>query len=121
MVDHFHRLEERMDEQRFEESDRLRCLVAEARKALEKVGVELSMISRDGLKLPPHGKLKRKRDFSSSAPCMVTARIGKPNTASLSPLLIFAAGFFQSPPLGAAQAALAFTADLLQDRINLRA
>jgi hypothetical protein len=37
-------------------------LAAEARKALEQMGIELSMLSRDGLKPPPHGKLKRKRD-----------------------------------------------------------
>jgi hypothetical protein len=39
-------------------------LAAEARKALEKVSLELSTIAVDGLeKLPPHGKLKRKRDL----------------------------------------------------------
>jgi len=64
MLDYFRRMEKRMDDQRFDESDRLRFLVTEARKALEKVGLELSTIAVDGLeKLPPHGKLKRKRDL----------------------------------------------------------
>jgi len=64
MVDYLQRLEERMVEQGFDESDRLRYLVAEARKALEKVGLELSTLAPfDGATLPPHGKLKRKRDL----------------------------------------------------------
>lgn len=63
MLDYFRRMEERMDAQGFDESDRLRYLVAEARQALEKIGNELAMLSRDGFKLPPHGKLKRKRDL----------------------------------------------------------
>jgi hypothetical protein len=64
MLDYFRRMEERMDEQGFDEGDRLRFLVVEARKALEKVGRELSTIAPfDGLTLPPHGKLKRKKDL----------------------------------------------------------
>jgi hypothetical protein len=61
MLDYFRRMEERMDEQGFDEGDRLRYLVAEAHKALEQMGIELSMLARNGLKLP-HGKLNRKRD-----------------------------------------------------------
>jgi hypothetical protein len=63
MLDYFRRMEERMDEQGFDKSDRLRFLVEQARQALEKIGIELSMLSRDGIKPPPHGKLKRKRDL----------------------------------------------------------
>jgi hypothetical protein len=64
MLDYFRRMEERMDDQGFDESDRLRYLVAEARQALEKLGTELATLAAfDGLKLPPHGKLKRKRDL----------------------------------------------------------
>jgi hypothetical protein len=40
-----------------DESDRLRYLRS------RKSGVELSTIAVDGMKLPPHGKLKRKRDL----------------------------------------------------------
>jgi hypothetical protein len=63
MVDYVQRLEEHMVEQRFDDSDRLRCLVAEARQALEKVSLELSALAVDGLRPLPHGKLKRNRDF----------------------------------------------------------
>jgi hypothetical protein len=63
MGGYFRRLEERMVAQGFDESYRLRYLVAEARKALDQMGIELSMLARDGLKPPPHGKLKRKRDL----------------------------------------------------------
>jgi hypothetical protein len=53
-----------MDDQGFDESDRLRNLVAEARQALEKIGVELATLAAfDGLKLPPHGKVQQKKDL----------------------------------------------------------
>lgn len=64
MLDYFRRMEERMDEQGFDEGDRLRYLVAEARNALEQMGIELSLLARDSLKPPPHGKLQRKRDLN---------------------------------------------------------
>jgi hypothetical protein len=57
------RLDERMDEQGFDESDRLRCLVAEARETLEKIGIELSTLAIDCLKLPSLGTLTRKREL----------------------------------------------------------
>lgn len=63
MLDYFRRMEERMDAQGFDESDRLRYLVAEGRQALEKIGMELSTLAVDGLMNPPHGKPKRKRDI----------------------------------------------------------
>src|SRR5690349_17484109 len=46
----------------FDESDRLRCLVGEARQALEKVELELLTLAPfGGVTLPLYGKLKRKR------------------------------------------------------------
>jgi hypothetical protein len=41
MRDCFRRMEERMDQQGFDEGDRLRCLVAEGRQALEKIGIAI--------------------------------------------------------------------------------